>query len=539
MLWILSIACLIVAVFLFVRWLIKPVDMVEPVTATVNSGKYNWESPTFVASGPFFIKPWLQPGNTPTFDASGLESMELFFHTATRLSSCRVEVTLLSAGDEDNSLVTFRPESRIINLVGVANQIQYVTRMTGLAPDTEYRYRIFFGVDEVFTSTFATRKQKGKSFSAIVFGDMGSGSPWQRQVAYQMSQPGPRGNATAHKRPRGADLIISAGDNVYHHGRFNEYLSRFFPIYQAQTDSPETGAYLMDKTMMLSTVGNHDMAKYDPETLMSFDEYPDLMAFFALFSLPLNGFATAHRLGQNAYTAEPGQQVGANLPPMQGDTIARQALLNAAGERYPRMANFSYDYGLAHFLFLDANTAMDWTNAELRDFVRKDLNSVEKGIWKVVVLHQPPFTSNRKHQREQGMRMLADIFEECGVSVVFGGHCHCYERTQPIKFVPRDGIDNKSRLPGGYIPGSITVDPHFDGKVNKKPSGVIYIVTGGGGAKLDSVDLSDQKHKWQSFTAKLVGDRHSFTVVDFTPDTMSVRQIDMNGNEIDSIEIDA
>ncbi|MBK7750520.1 MAG: hypothetical protein IPI39_25115, partial [Candidatus Obscuribacter sp.] len=52
--------------------------------------------------------------------------------------------------------------------------------------------------------------------------------------------PSPVPEATPRRtRPRGADLIISAGDNVYHHGRFNEYLSRFFPIYQAQTAHPD------------------------------------------------------------------------------------------------------------------------------------------------------------------------------------------------------------------------------------------------------------------------------------------------------------
>ena len=92
-------------------------------------------------------------------------------------------------------------------------------------------------------------------------------------------------------------------------------------------------------------------------------------------------------------------------------TALTGALLTAAGDRYPRMANYSYDYGNVHWLCLDANTYMDWTDEKMRAWVRQDLMSVPKGVWKVVVFHHPPFTSNRKHQREQGMRFLADIFE--------------------------------------------------------------------------------------------------------------------------------
>ncbi|MBK7750518.1 MAG: hypothetical protein IPI39_25105 [Candidatus Obscuribacter sp.] len=49
-----------------------------------------------------------------------------------------------------------------------------------------------------------------------------------------------------------------------------------------------------------------------------------------------------------------------------------------------------------------------------------------------------------------------------------GGHCHCYERTQPIKFAKaRDGIGQQASSPGGsHIPGSIP-STLFDGKVNK------------------------------------------------------------------------
>jgi hypothetical protein len=51
------------------------------------------------------------------------------------------------------------------------------------------------------------------------------------------------------------------------------------------------------------------------------------------------------------------------------------------------------------------------------------------------------------------MRFLADIFEECGVSIVFCGHAHLYERTRPLKFKATHGISNASRNEAGYVSG--------------------------------------------------------------------------------------
>ncbi|MBK7750519.1 MAG: hypothetical protein IPI39_25110 [Candidatus Obscuribacter sp.] len=83
------------------------------------------------------------------------------------------------------------------------------------------------------------------------------------------------------------------------------------------------------------------------------------------------------------------------MPPVQGDTIARQALLNAAGERYPRMLTSptTMVWHTSSSSTLTRRCRLDQV-AELRDFVRNDLNSVEKGVWKVVVpsaaLYQQP-----------------------------------------------------------------------------------------------------------------------------------------------------
>jgi hypothetical protein len=112
-----------------------------------------------------------------------------------------------------------------------------------------------------------------------------------------------------------------------------------------------------------------------------------------------------------------------------------------------------------------------------------------------------------------------------------------------MTFVPdRNGIpffggaDNK--VPRGrLVNGRWILDKKFDGKQNKEPNGVIYIVTGAGGQGLYNPEQQEDKDSWQKFTVKFVSKLHSFTVVDVKANTLMLRQIDVNGKEVDSIRI--
>jgi hypothetical protein len=74
---------------------------------------------------------------------------------------------------------------------------------------------------------------------------------------------------------------------------------------------------------------------------------------------------------------------------------------------------------------------------------------------------------------------------------------------------------------------------------------VIHIVAGGGGAGLYGPELEKtgpllkEQHgaNYADFTARMVADRHSFVVVDLTPDRLLLRAIDIHGETIDRIEI--
>jgi acid phosphatase type 7 len=505
-----------------VRRLRKQDRVAEPPHIITSGKDGKWQVPIFQPDGPLFIKPWLQPGDNPVASAAGAvdsESLEVLFHVLRDKADKKQFEVAVEVPSTGKSFIVVPVKRAVVNH-GVPEQVQYVARLSGLPAGTLFKYTVLMGGREVYSTYATTRKAQGEAFRAIVFGDMGNGSPGQRRLAYRLAQPAVgAANRLPYTKPQGADLIVATGDIVYNSGRYSEYLSKFFSVYNAEKAGPDTGASIIANTMMISCVGNHDVAKMDPETLVSFDEYPDLMAYYALWSLPLNG---------------PDPDVLGATPPLEGNGTAVKAALASAAERFPRMSNYSYNFGCAHFLILDANVYMDWTKAKLRAWVEQDLQSVPEGIWKIVVLHQPPFTSNVGHQREQQMRFLADIFERNGVSIVFCGHAHSYERSFPLKFVSEGGIAPSAQLPGGYVPGSIVCDRSFDGAVSTKPTGVVYIVTGAGGAKLDSKNLQANPDLWQPFTAKLIGDRHTFTVVDFSPEKISVEQQDAEGAVLDS-----
>ena len=145
------------------------------------------------------------------------------------------------------------------------------------------------------------------------------------------------------------------------------------------------------------------------------------------------------------------------------------------------MTNFSFNYGNAHWLVLDADVYVDWTDSLLRDWVIKDLEAAKDVQWRFVTYHHPGFNSSREHFEQQQMRLLAPIFEKGKVDIVFNGHVHNYQRSFPMTFEPDKkgtalvgGKDNKSPR-GRVVNGKWTLDKNFDGKT-KQNRRVLFIL---------------------------------------------------------------
>ena len=453
------------------------------------------------ADGAFVVKPYLQMGRHPSPD-----SLQLLWHSAKTNPDWTVELRT-GAGQAWKKVPAAK--STRVAVAGVALRQIYHAPLTGLVPGASFDYRIFEHGKIVFAAKASAPKSAAQPYRFVAFGDIGAGKPAQRALAVRAYAAHP-------------DLVVVPGDIVYERGLVSEYDANFWPVYNADK-ADDAGVPMMRAIPFVAAPGNHDTDTQD------LDKFPDAKAYFMNWEQPLNGPL--------------GAEGGPFVPAFTASTANRGAFIEAAGDSYPRMANFSFDYGNAHWTVVDSNPYVDWTNQELIDWVANDLAAAKDATWHFVVFHHPGFTSSREHFEQQHMRLLSPVLEAGKVDVVFSGHVHNYQRSLPMTFVPDKkgtllvgGRDNKT-VRGRVVPGRWTLDKSFDGQTNTTPHGIIYLVTGAGGQDLYNVDQNNDPDSWQKFTDKFVSNTHSMTIADVDGKTLTIRQISEDGKEVDRFRI--
>jgi hypothetical protein len=445
--------------------------------------------------GAFLVEPYVQLGDASR--AASKERVEVLWQAADRGASWSVEAQRAADGAWEPAEI---PRMRRVARPGTEPRRLFRATIAGLAPGAEFSYRVRRGGVPVFEARARARKATGQPHRFVAFGDGAADTTGQRAVAYQ----------TYRARP---DFVFLAGDLVYYKGRTAEYIDKFYPVYNSDVSSPSSGAPLLRSTLVLAAPGNHDLIERD------LDRVPDALAYFFHWSLPLNGPLGA--------PGSPG------TPILRGAPDRRSAFLEAAGPAYPRMANYSFDYGDAHWTVLDTNPYVDWTDPALRAWLERDLASAQDAAWRFVAFHHPPFHSSKAHADEQRSRLLIDIFEEGNVDLVLSGHIHNYQRSYPLRFHAEKSRDGRAVDENGHVNGRWKLDKTFDGVTHTRPDGIIYLVTGAGGARLYDSAWHDDTSAREPFTAKFVSNVHSLTVVDVTPAQLIVRQVSAEGEELD------
>jgi hypothetical protein len=449
----------------------------------------------------FLVAPYLQIGNP-----ASSQSLHLLWHTSDSSSNWMVEYKTSTTG---NWVKSERPVFSRINVTGINPFVVFTSSMNMLIPGSTFQYRVSKNGNIIFNAEGKAPKSSDQPYRFVVSGDMGSGTKTQRQIAYGIHQSNP-------------DFVAISGDIVYNQGLISEYKTKFWPVYNANI-ADTSGVPLMRSVPFIASVGNHDADTRD------LDRYPGALAYYHFWDQPLNG--------------PEGKEGGAFVPLLKASDANRKAFLDGAGEKYPRMTNFSFDYGNAHWTIIDSDTYVNWTDSTLKDWVIKDLEKAKDATWRFVMFHHPGLHSSRAHFEQQQMRLLSPIFEKGKVDIVFAGHVHNYQRTFPMSFVP-DGVGTiivrgagNNIIHGRVVNGRWTLDKKFNGKKNKKPNGVIYIVTGAGGQSLYNPEQEKDKDSWQKFTNKFISTVHSFTMVDVNGKNLTLREIDIYGNEVDNFKI--
>lgn len=450
------------------------------------------------------VPPYLQPGDASTLSR---EMKVVIWQTDSAQGDYVVEYAAgssIGAGAKVNTAkVSVEPL-----IFGRRSTFIYRATLSDLSFDAEYAYRVRLGDEVVGSASFWTRTKQPKT-RFVAFGDCGAGTPQQAAIAYHVYQQKPQ-------------FVMVTGDLAYNNGLEREFRARFFPFYTQRQASPAKGAPLMQSVPFYLAPGNHDVYGYD------LGRFADGLAIYYYSDPPSN----APQTQLTTDVAGPDDRV--------------KAFKKATEGRFTKINNYSFDVGNVHISVLDANTYVNPLDAVLMEWLRKDVSS-SKAEWKIVSFHQPGFSSSKTHYDYQQMRLLSPVLEELNVDLVLNSHIHNYQRSKPLKFEPRLDASGQRYVisPEGRVDGKFTLDEKFDGVKNTKAKGIIYIISGAGGAALYDPPISNRpdewkhepKENWVPYTVKLISDVHSFTVVETDGKTMKIKQIKFDGETLDEITV--
>jgi acid phosphatase type 7 len=451
----------------------------------------------------FVAKPYVQLGNNPTY--SGKDNEEILWIGKDANAKWQIETKIGSQEWRKTGTVRNHEIEKPNNIA----HYLFRCKLENLPAGASFQYRVLLDAKSVFEAQSQTRKTADQPYRFAVFGDIGAGSKAETKIAFQCYSAKP-------------DFIVMPGDLVYDAGLYSEYLKRYFPVYNSDTASPESGAPIIRSILTIGVLGNHDVALIHGINYTDLSKSPDALAYYLLWSQPLNGPLHGD--------APP------SSPPLGGDEADRAYFKKAAGSAFPVMSNFSFDYGNSHWLALDGNYYTNWADPQMRQWVEDDLKRSKHATWRFVTFHEPGFSVDVHHAKEQRMRLLSDIFEKEKVDVVFAGHAHDYQRSYPLKFKPKLQKGVPFINPDGTVDGDMEFDKQFDGQKNTHPNAPIYIVTGGGGANLYKVEPGTADLK-ANFMDKVNSSTHSLTECEVKGTTLNIKQVSEDGDVIDAFQV--
>lgn len=195
---------------------------------------------------------------------------------------------------------------------------------------------------------------------------------------------------------------------------------------------------------------------------------------------------------------------------------------NGPGGRPPE-ENYWFDYGSARFIVFNSNLSEADLSAQVAPWIADCLRDAP--LWRFAVFHHPPYTAGSHDPDLAIQRVIVPLLERGQVDVVFNGHDHMYQRTLPL-------VDGRPAEDAAAARGrdAALLAPSASGT-----PGVVYIVSGAGGAKL--YDLLPESQR-PSYFAALNNQVHSFTLVKIDGAALRLQQIDLNGEVIDEYVID-
>jgi len=422
----------------------------------------------------------------------------------------------------------------------------YTAALKDLAPGGRFAYQVTRDGQVVFQDHGTALKEKGQPQRVVVAGDLVTTSPASQDAFRALA----RQMAAAHP-----DLLVVPGDIVNMEGHAGQYRELFFPNLNAEPGASAGGTVLRN-TVTAACLGNNDTDRVFEfrNGHLSFTPRPNGLAYYYYFSQPLNGPA----FGINHDPANAHKM----MTPVLSPPSLFSGFLAAAKDRFPTMANYSFDSGGVHWTFLDSNLYSQWAYShrtlpahqwrnrtpeadvlvqKLKDWLDRDLEAAKGADWRFVVFHHPAFNVGHEagwKYTETWMRQIWPILEKRRVSLVFTGHLHSYQRTRPLRFTPKPaGTSDKAHFGN---PANLVEDTAFTGQDGAtKADGVIHIVTGAGGANPKDYPYPPGHPGYPGQTPPKPYPVHlrwrttCFSQLDITGDKVDFRQVGTDGAVLD------
>jgi calcineurin-like phosphoesterase family protein len=221
-------------------------------------------------------------------------------------------------------------------------------------------------------------------------------------------------------------------------------------------------------------------------------------------------------LGDMAYGSRAPSTLGARFFRPYGRLLARVPLFPTPGNHdLPRGApyrdlfapiaddgasggpHYAFAWGAAHFASV-ASTEFSDAAGPRPGWLVHDLAGAAARPWRIVFLHEPPFSAGTKRVEPGLRRNLEPVVEHGRVDLLLTGHSHLYEHALP----------------------ACTVDPE---------ARVLEIVSGGGGRNLDPEPAAGHP----SFVRVLAATH--YVRVRVAPDAIDVRAVDVDGHVLDHV----
>jgi hypothetical protein len=162
---------------------------------------------------------------------------------------------------------------------------------------------------------------------------------------------------------------------------------------------------------------------------------------------------------------------------------------------------YSFDWGDVHFANVDTNLLGTASQAGMLNWLDQDLGATDK-YWRIVFYHHPSYPTGA-HVGDPLCVMahshLNPIVEKHGVQLVLSGHEHAFERTYPL----------------------LSDAPVASG------TGTTYIISGGGGADLETVGTLPQ--------TALSMQVHNYSRVDVNGGQLTLSAMGVTGQMFDQI----